>query len=97
MEWLRLSPYRERNGDGGFFVFASERGAVKRVSVADVQANTAGEFPVFNVEDGDRLGWALHTLGKQEVLLLLGADGQSIRFGEDDVRAGIWRPAALAA
>ena len=25
MEWLRLSPYRERNGDGGFFVFASER------------------------------------------------------------------------
>jgi DNA gyrase subunit A len=76
---------RERNGDGGFFVFASERGAVKRVSVADVQANTAGEFPVFNVEDSDRLGWALHTLGKQEVLLL-SADGQSIRFDEEDVR-----------
>ena len=53
--------------------------------MADVQANTASEFTVFNVEEGDRLGWALHTSGNQEVLLL-SADGQSIRFGEDDVR-----------
>ena len=37
------------------------------------------------MEDGDRLGWALHTQGGQEVLLL-SAEGQSIRFGEDDVR-----------
>jgi DNA gyrase subunit A len=76
---------RARNGDSGSFFFATERGAVKRVSVADVQANTATEFTVFNVENSDRLGWALHTSSNQEVLLL-SADGQSIRFGADDVR-----------
>ena len=77
---------RERAGEsGGYFFFASERGVVKRVSVEDVQANTAGEFSILNVEDGDRLGWALHMQGGQEVLLL-SAEGQSIRFGVDDVR-----------
>jgi len=76
---------RGRSDDGGSFFFATERGMVKRVSIGDVQANTAGDFPVFNVEDGDRLGWALHTNGKQEVILVT-AEGQSIRFGEDDVR-----------
>jgi DNA gyrase subunit A len=77
---------RERSDDsGGYFFFASERGAVKRVSVADAQANTASEFSVFNVEEGDRLGWALHTKGDQEVLLVT-ADGQSIRFAEEEVR-----------
>lgn len=71
--------------ESGYFVFVSERGDVKRVSVADIQANTAGEFQVFNVTEGDRLDWALHTNGAQEVLLV-SAEGQSIRFSEDEVR-----------
>ncbi len=78
-------PHERAGENGGSFFFASEHGVVKRVSVEDVQANTASEFSILNVEDGDRLGWALHTQGGQEVLLL-SAEGQSIRFGEDDVR-----------
>lgn len=74
-----------REGEGGSFFFVSERGSVKRVNVLDVQANTATDFTVFNVEEGDRLGWALHTKGKEEVILI-SAEGQSIRFGEDEVR-----------
>ncbi len=85
MGWRRSWRCRARSEQGGYFFFASERGAVKRVGVADVQANTASEFTVFNVEDGDRLGWAMYTHGSQEVLLLT-AEGQSIRFGEDEVR-----------
>jgi DNA gyrase subunit A len=77
---------RARAGEnGGCFFFASERGVVKRVSVEEVQANTASEFSILNVEDGDRLGWALHTQGGQEVLLL-SVEGQSIRFAVDEVR-----------
>jgi DNA gyrase subunit A len=78
-------PRERRDGDGGCFFLVSERGVVKRVNVLDAQINTAGEFSVFNVEDGDRLGWALHTTGSQEVILVT-AEGQSIRFGEDEVR-----------
>jgi DNA gyrase subunit A len=78
---------RERlNGDGGFLFLATEKGAVKRVAVADVQANTAPEFAVINVETGDRLGWVFPTLGGREVILVT-AEGQSIRFGEEEVRS----------
>ncbi|MCB0048504.1 MAG: hypothetical protein KDE24_03030, partial [Caldilinea sp.] len=58
----------------------------KRVTVADVQANTGSEFPVMNVDDKDRLAWAFRTRGDQEVILV-SAQGQSIRFTEEDVRS----------
>ncbi|MFO7633477.1 MAG: DNA gyrase subunit A [Caldilinea sp.] len=78
---------RERNGDDASYLFlVSEQGLVKRISVADVQSNTGSEFTVMNVEDKDRLLWALHTLGNQEVILV-SAQGQSIRFAEEDVRS----------
>ncbi len=39
-----------------------------------------------NVDAKDRLRWALHTQGGQEVILV-SASGQSIRFSEEDVRS----------
>jgi DNA gyrase subunit A len=75
------------NGDPptGFLFFATEQGMVKRVSLADVTGLTS-EAVVMNVDDKDRLISALCTRGDQEVVLVT-ADGQSIRFGEEDVRS----------
>ncbi|MBK8047669.1 MAG: DNA topoisomerase 4 subunit A [Anaerolineales bacterium] len=78
---------RARAGEGDNFVFlCTERGAVKRVTVEDLQTNTNPEFPVINLERGDRLLFAVTTRGGQEVILV-SADGQSIRFGEEEVRS----------
>lgn len=78
---------RERNGDeGGFIFLVTEQGIVKRVKVEDVQANTGSEFTVINVDAGDRLLWALRTQGGEEVILV-SAQGQSIRFSEEEVRS----------
>jgi DNA gyrase subunit A len=74
------------NGEGGYLFLATTQGIVKRVAVSDVQANTGSEFTVINVEEKDRLGWVLRTQGSQEVLLVT-AEGQSIRFAEDEVRS----------
>ncbi len=78
---------RERNGDdGGFLFLVTDQGAVKRVAAVDVQANTGSEFTVMNVEEKERLQWVLPTRGNQEVILV-SAQGQSIRFSEEDVRS----------
>jgi len=78
---------RERNGDGGgFLFFVTDQGTVKRVAAHDVQANTGSEFTVMNVEEKERLQWVLPTRGGQEVILV-SAQGQSIRFSEEDVRS----------
>ncbi|HAJ35264.1 MAG TPA: hypothetical protein DCL15_06180, partial [Chloroflexi bacterium] len=78
---------RERNGDdGGFLFLVTDQGTVKRVAAHDVQANTGSEFTVMNVEEKERLQWVLPTRGNQEVILV-SAQGQSIRFSEEEVRS----------
>jgi DNA gyrase subunit A len=78
---------RERNGDdGGFLFLVTDQGAVKRVAAHDVQANTGSEFTVMNVDEKERLQWVLPTRGGQEVILV-SAQGQSIRFSEEEVRS----------
>ena len=37
----------------------------------------------FDIEDGDELGWALRTTGKDDIILVT-REGQSIRFSEED-------------
>lgn len=78
---------RERNGsEGGFIFLVTEQGIVKRVRTEDVQSNPGSEFTVINVDAGDRLLWAFRTQGEQEVILV-SAQGQSIRFSEGEVRS----------
>jgi hypothetical protein len=75
------------NGEppSGFLLLVTEQGLVKRVTLADVASLTA-EATVMNVDDKDRLLWALRTQGDQEVILVT-AEGQSIRFREEEVRS----------
>ncbi len=75
-----------REASDGFVFMATEKGNVKRVTVADFASTVNDGTPVLNVEDKDRLAWAFTTKGDGEVMLVTNA-GQSIRFSEDDVRS----------
>ncbi|MEZ4728895.1 MAG: DNA gyrase subunit A [Caldilineaceae bacterium] len=80
----------------GYLFCVTEQGMVKRVTLTDFMVPVSAEFSVMNVDDGDRLGWVLPTKGDAEVILVTGA-GQSIRFGEEDVRSmGLAAPALAA-
>ncbi len=86
--------------EDGFLFLATEGGDVKRLRLADLPGMSAHAFPVMNVGQ-DRLGWVLVTSGSDHVLLAT-AQGQTIRFSEDEVRptglpAGGMRGIKLAA
>jgi len=83
-------------GDEGSVVLATRNGRIKRVSVMELfEAAARGLATAILVEEGDALGWAVHSPGGRE-LLLVTANGQGIRFPEDEVRvmglnaAGVW-------
>jgi len=69
----------------GYLFLATVLGEVKRVAVADLVGTIAAEFPVIAVTDKDRLGWVIQSQGGHDVMLIT-AEGQSIRFREEDVR-----------
>ncbi len=69
-----------------YLLFVTEQGLVKRVTQSDFLAPVTPDFVVINIDDKDGLGWALATKGESEIMLVT-ASGQSIRFGEEDVRS----------
>ncbi len=70
----------------GYLFLASERGSVKRVNLENVTESVNSGSVVMNLDDKDRLGWALRTDGARD-LLLVSSGGQAIRFAEEDVRS----------
>jgi len=79
------------DGAEAYVFLASRGGRVKRVTVGDLFAAAHTTPTVMNLDAGDELGWALHTQGDQEVILV-SQQGQAIRFPEAEVR-----PMGLAA
>jgi DNA gyrase subunit A len=73
------------NLDTGYLFLVSDDGQVKRVRMEDVPGMTSKVFTMMKVADGARLGWVFPTTGSDEVILAT-AQGQAIRFMEDDVR-----------
>lgn len=69
----------------GFLFFATQNAEVKRLKLEDLPGLMANVFKVMDVEKDDKLHWALITGGEDEILLTT-AQGQSIRFSENDVR-----------
>jgi DNA gyrase subunit A len=68
----------------GTLFFATEKGEVKRIRVADLPGLTAHAFTVMNVGD-DRLGWA-HFVDDDDEIVLMTAGAQAIRFKVSEVR-----------
>ncbi|MBC7812353.1 MAG: DNA gyrase subunit A [Burkholderiales bacterium] len=69
----------------GYLFLVTTGGQVKRIRLEDVPGMSSNAFVVMNVGDDDKLGWAYHTGGEAEIMLVT-AEGMSIRFKEDEVR-----------
>jgi len=69
-----------------FLLLATQQGKVKRVALADFLAAAAADPTVIGLDDGDELIWAGVSPGSG-AFLLASADGQAIRFAEEEARA----------
>ncbi len=71
--------------EAGYLFMASQNADVKRVRLEDLPGVSMKSFTVFNVGDDDRLVNLFLSNGNTEIILIT-AQGQSIRFPEEDVR-----------
>ncbi|OGN19167.1 MAG: DNA gyrase subunit A [Candidatus Yanofskybacteria bacterium RIFCSPHIGHO2_12_FULL_45_19b] len=70
----------------GFLFMTTELGVVKKVDVSEFENVRANGLIAIKLQTGDQLKWVSATTGKDEIMLVA-ADGNSIRFKEKDVRA----------
>jgi DNA gyrase subunit A len=70
----------------GYCVLATVRGKVKRVVMEEFASVRPSGLIAMNLEEGDRLGWARVTSGKDEVIFVT-ENGQALRFSETKVRS----------
>ncbi len=71
---------------GGFLTLCTTQGRIKRTGIEEFAAVRAGGLMAITLDAGDELRFARVTPGGQE-LILVTAQGQALRFAEDDVRA----------
>ena len=78
----------------GYLLVVTRNGRVVRVSASEVKNLYAGTL-LANIEEGDEVIWSCLSLGEDH-LLLVSAQGQAIRFKEEEVRPtgigvqGVW-------
>ena len=70
----------------GFCMLATARGKVKRVDMEEFAAVRPSGLIAMTLEDGDTLGWARTTSGKDEVIFVT-ERGQALRYEETKIRA----------
>ena len=70
----------------GFCMLATLRGKVKRVVMEEFASVRPSGLIALTLEDGDHLGWARVTSGKDEVIFVT-ENGQALRFSESKVRS----------
>lgn len=69
-----------------FIVMVTNRGTIKKTEIVDFDNVRSSGIIAIKLNDGDNLKWVRTSTGKDEIALVT-ANGMSIRFGEDDVRA----------
>ncbi|MBK9923762.1 MAG: DNA gyrase subunit A [Anaerolineales bacterium] len=70
----------------GYCMLATTRGKVKRVAIDEFASVRPSGLIAMNLDEGDQLGWARVTSGKDEVIFVT-ENGQALRFSEDKVRS----------
>jgi DNA gyrase subunit A len=71
---------------GGYILFATKRGRVKKTEVAAFSHPKRGGIQAVTLEDGDEVIATRRTDGQREVLLST-KEGMIVRFSEDEVRS----------
>jgi DNA gyrase subunit A len=72
-------------GIGGFILFCTKQGKVKKTELEAYSHPRAGGIQAIGLEDGDTVITARRTDGQREVMIASKL-GMAIRFGEDEVR-----------
>ena len=70
----------------GFCMLATARGKVKRVDMEEFASVRPSGLMAMNLEEGDTLGWARPTSGKDEVIFVT-EKGQALRYDENKIRS----------
>ncbi|HEX2696179.1 MAG TPA: DNA gyrase C-terminal beta-propeller domain-containing protein, partial [Anaerolineales bacterium] len=70
----------------GYCMMATARGKVKRVVMEEFASVRPSGLIAMTLDEGDTLGWARVTSGKDEVIFVT-ERGQALRFSEDKVRS----------
>jgi len=70
----------------GFCMLATGRGKVKRVVLEEFASVRPSGLIAMTLDEGDQLGWARLTSGKDEVIFVT-ENGQALRFSEEKVRS----------
>ncbi|HMX20741.1 MAG TPA: DNA gyrase subunit A [Anaerolineales bacterium] len=69
-----------------FCMLMTSRGKIKRVSMEEFASVRPSGLIAMSLEEGDQLGWARLTSGKDEIIIVT-ENGQALRFSEAKVRA----------
>ncbi len=69
-----------------FCILMTSRGKIKRVSMEEFASVRPSGLIAMSLEEGDQLGWARLTSGKDEIIIVT-ENGQALRFSEAKVRA----------
>jgi DNA gyrase subunit A len=72
--------------DVKYCTMVTRLGRIKRVEVSAFETVRPSGLIAITLDEGDQLGWVKLTTGNQEMLIVT-AQGQSIRFREEEVRA----------
>ncbi len=83
--FLTLDSKLLENGSG-YVVFCTEKGKVKKTSLADYENIRTSGIMAIKLSEGDDLAWVRMSSGDDEIMITT-ASGQSIRFNEGDVRS----------
>jgi len=68
-----------------FFLMATEKGIIKKTALEEYKKIRSNGLTAIKLEDGDQLTWVKPTTGNNNVVIVT-ADGKSVRFKESDVR-----------
>ncbi len=79
---LPVSSFEQKDA---YFVMATRLGRIKRVELEEFAAVRPSGLIAIGLYEGDTLGWVKMSRGNQDIILVT-AQGQSIRFPEEDVR-----------
>ena len=72
-------------GGNSYCTLMTAKGRIKRVNMQEFAAVRPSGLIAMNLENGDELGWARLTRGKDEIMIVT-ANGQALRFAETQVR-----------
>ena len=69
-----------------FCILMTGRGKIKRVAMEEFASVRPSGLIAMSLEEGDKLGWARLTSGKDEIIIVT-ENGQALRFSETKVRS----------